>query len=246
MTSFEVAAFAPQWSPDDRFLAFSGIPSAATRVANVFVMGLEGGQLRQLTHDRDSDALVRSWSADGHSIYFHSSRGGEQRIWRLAIAGGAAVPVTNREAIDGRESADGKWFYFIGPSAKPGNLAASGPLWRAPVGGGPEERVLDGLSFFRWEVTPLSIYFVELSAAPGDPDLLKRFSFETGRISSVGSLQQRASRNWSGFSATPDGRSFLTVHDQPRTSDLYAAQKLSLTCRWIGAAVSAGGPYRRG
>lgn len=222
LTSFEVAAFGPQWSSDSRFIAFSGISSTATRVANVFVMDLQGGQLHQLTHYRDSDALMRSWSRNAHSVYFHSSRAGEQRIWKMAVAGGEAVPVTKREAVEGQESADGSWFYFIGPqiATTPGLFGQPGPLWRVPVGGGPEEPVLDGASFSRWEVTPMGVYFIELSAPRDASDQVKFFSFKTCRVSSMGSLQEKVARSRTGFSVSPDGRSFLTVHDKAKASDL--------------------------
>jgi dipeptidyl aminopeptidase/acylaminoacyl peptidase len=180
-------------------------------------MGVEGGELRELAAYRDSYKWVRSWSLDGRSIYFHSNRSGNSQLWRAPVDGGEAVQVTKEGGADGRESPDGKWFYFLNSVELGGKPS---PIWRMPVGGGPAERVLENVSPFRWELTAKGIYFVQMNFSPTGADELKLFSLDTGRVSSLGQFPERVSRSWTGFSASPDGRAFITVHDRSRISDL--------------------------
>ena len=49
---------------------------------------------RRLTQHSANDSNPR-WSADGTSIYFLSTRGGSSQIWRLPLAGGEAVQITD-------------------------------------------------------------------------------------------------------------------------------------------------------
>jgi len=61
---------------------------------DLWVVGSDGNGLRQLTSNPAADAGGR-WSPDGAWIYFTSSRSGSSQVWKLAVAGGEAVQVTN-------------------------------------------------------------------------------------------------------------------------------------------------------
>jgi tricorn protease len=74
----------PRWSPDGRWIAFSGTLDGNT---NVFVMPASGGDIRQLTHHQSAD-FVDSWSWDSRYIYFHSSRYNMTTVYKVAVTGG--------------------------------------------------------------------------------------------------------------------------------------------------------------
>ncbi|MDH3290685.1 MAG: peptidase S9 [Gemmatimonadota bacterium] len=56
--------FNPAWSPDGRYIAFSGL---ADGLSDLFVFDLEGSELRRLTNDGYAE-LQPAWSPDGRSI----------------------------------------------------------------------------------------------------------------------------------------------------------------------------------
>ncbi|MDH5550875.1 MAG: peptidase S9, partial [Gemmatimonadota bacterium] len=56
--------FNPAWSPDGRYIAFSGL---ADGLSDLFVYDLEGSELRRLTNDGYAE-LQPAWSPDGRSI----------------------------------------------------------------------------------------------------------------------------------------------------------------------------------
>ena len=56
--------------------------------------GGAAGEPRRLTTHEASDANPR-WSPDGRHLYFVSSRSGSPQLWRLPLAGGEPLPVTD-------------------------------------------------------------------------------------------------------------------------------------------------------
>jgi Tol biopolymer transport system component len=77
------------------------------------IVDLESGRVRQLTHDI-ALLLSPAWSADGHFIYFASSRGGTMNIWKIAETGGEPEQITAGQGDDAEldVSADGKRLVF--------------------------------------------------------------------------------------------------------------------------------------
>jgi dipeptidyl aminopeptidase/acylaminoacyl peptidase len=61
---------------------------------DVWLVGLDGSGLRRMTADQASDHGAR-WSPDGKSLYFLSTRSGSSQVWRIALDGGEAEPVTD-------------------------------------------------------------------------------------------------------------------------------------------------------
>ncbi|MFL6292563.1 MAG: hypothetical protein ACJ759_16850, partial [Thermoanaerobaculia bacterium] len=70
-------------SPDGRRIAFH----AALPREELFVAGVDGSGLRQLTHDGFKDRQP-VWSPDGRRLLFYSNRGGRYEAWILNAAGG--------------------------------------------------------------------------------------------------------------------------------------------------------------
>lgn len=69
-------------SPDGRSLAFS----AASPQEDIYIIGVDGTGLRQLTNDPEKDRGPR-WSPDGSEIAFYSSRAGRYEIWSVRVDG---------------------------------------------------------------------------------------------------------------------------------------------------------------
>ena len=87
----------PQWSPDGKRIAFSvashDLPSGKTD-ADIYVVGADGTDLRQLTHFEGSDTAPR-WSPDGKSLLFVSTRLAGAQVWILPADGGEARQLTH-------------------------------------------------------------------------------------------------------------------------------------------------------
>ncbi len=65
-------AFNPAWSPDGRYIVFSGLDGG---LSDLFIYDLEAGALRRMTNDPYAD-LQPAWSPDGKTIAFVSDRFG--------------------------------------------------------------------------------------------------------------------------------------------------------------------------
>lgn len=76
-------------SPDGKWLAFTGRQFGN---ADVFVMPMAGGEIRQLTWHSSSDD-VDSWSWDSQFIYFTSGRESRQSGYKVSLQGGTPVRV---------------------------------------------------------------------------------------------------------------------------------------------------------
>src|SRR5215469_5672520 len=87
----------PQISPDGRWVAFTvqTVDVAANRKPQqIFVVPLDGGTPRQITHDGQSNSRPR-WSPDSRQIAYISDRSGSSQIWLMDADGAAARQVTN-------------------------------------------------------------------------------------------------------------------------------------------------------
>jgi dipeptidyl aminopeptidase/acylaminoacyl peptidase len=105
-----------QVSPDGKRVVFAVSVTdkeANQRRSDLYLSGLDGSGLRQLTTDPASDTQPR-WSADGKSIFFISSRSGSPQVWRLPVDGGEAQSVTKLPlGVDAlRVSPDGTYLLF--------------------------------------------------------------------------------------------------------------------------------------
>ncbi len=187
----------PRWSPDGQQLVFD---SRAEGNADIYVISAEGGQPRRLTTDHAEDVMP-FWSRDGNSIYFSSTRGGSHDIWKMAATGGEAVRITQQsDAYQCVESLDRRFLYY----QKRRYMAG---IWRVPVAGGAETLVLDHhrAGYWRqWTVVEEGIYFA--TAERPLQALIEFFSFATGRVTLVATLQRGFDIGSSGLSVAPDSR----------------------------------------
>src|SRR5438270_3835447 len=94
LTSFQGQTTNPHFSPDGKWIAFSG--EYAGNV-DVYVVSSEGGEPKRLTWHPGADT-VQGWTPDGRSIVFASSRAtaapsGAPRFWTVPVQGGVEEPL---------------------------------------------------------------------------------------------------------------------------------------------------------
>ncbi|HTV63622.1 MAG TPA: biopolymer transporter TolR [Verrucomicrobiae bacterium] len=104
-------SYAHGWSPDGKFLVFTG---GRNGKFDVYKIPSDGGDEIRLT---DSNGLNdgSEYSPDGNYVYFNSSRTGKMQIWRMKPDGTEQEQVTHDEFNDWfpHISPDGKWIVFI-------------------------------------------------------------------------------------------------------------------------------------
>ena len=108
LTSFQGQTANPHFSPDGRWIAFSGEYAGNF---DVYIVPSEGGEPKRLTWHPGAD-LVEGWTPDGKSILFSSNRAtwapsGTPRFWTVSAEGGVEEPMILPRAYQGKISADG-------------------------------------------------------------------------------------------------------------------------------------------
>ena len=116
------AITAPAWSPNGRYLAFSG---SVGGISDLYVFDLETSEITQLTDDKFAD-LQPTWSPDGSTLAFTSDRGPETNFetlvyskFQLSLIDVASrdvrvLPVFgNVKHINPQYAADGESIYFL-------------------------------------------------------------------------------------------------------------------------------------
>jgi Tol biopolymer transport system component/DNA-binding winged helix-turn-helix (wHTH) protein len=199
----------PRWSANGREIVFS---AALQGNADLFIISADGGPPRQITTDSSNEGAP-NYSRDGRWIYFASDRGGSWNVWKMPVEGGSATQVTRKGGFFASESPDGEYLYYAKAPDAPG-------LWRVPLSGGSEEKVLEfppsGFWGY-WAVSAGGIYYLDEPA----PRARIRFrNFRTRRDSVVKVMSNAA---WIGspeMSLSPDGSALLFVQLDQFTSDL--------------------------
>ncbi|HXI93232.1 MAG TPA: protein kinase [Blastocatellia bacterium] len=202
-------AGSPRWSPDGRQIAFDARPQDNY---DIYVIGAEGGSPRRLTTESSED-VVPSWSRDGKWIYFSSNRSGSTQIWKMPAEGGEALQLTRQGGFEGFESPDGRFFYYAKRNT-PG-------IWKIPAEGGEETPVLDlhKAGYWRyWAMTDQGIYFAT-AEVPSRP-VIEFFSFATGQVTKIATLDKPIVQWYSGLSVSPDGRWILCAQLDQSGSDI--------------------------
>ena len=131
LTSNPAAEFAPHFSPDGQWIAFSANYDNNT---DVYIIPVQGGQARRLTWHPAPD-IVTGWSADGKSVLFVSNRevanSRSGQFYEVSVNGGFPKKIMKAVGVEGQWSPDGKRLAY-----RPFIMAYSGPNgWRQHRGG---------------------------------------------------------------------------------------------------------------
>jgi Tol biopolymer transport system component/DNA-binding winged helix-turn-helix (wHTH) protein len=86
----------PAFSPDGMRLAFIRTNSD---LGDVFIMPANGGEPRRLTFDHASIPSPPTWTRDGQSVVFSSTRSSIPTLWRIPVSGGALVQVSGVSVV---------------------------------------------------------------------------------------------------------------------------------------------------
>jgi Tol biopolymer transport system component/DNA-binding winged helix-turn-helix (wHTH) protein len=199
----------PRWSASGREIVFS---AAVQGNAHLFVISADGGPPRQITTDSSNEGAP-NYSRDGRWIYFASDRGGSWNVWKMPTEGGPATQVTRNGGFFASESPDGQYLYYAKAPDAPG-------LWRVPLNGGSDEKVLDSPPpgfWGYWAVCANGIYYVDEAG----PRARIRFrDFQTHRDSVVKVMSNAARIGSAGMSLSPDGSAMVFVQLDQFNSDL--------------------------
>ncbi|HKQ78890.1 MAG TPA: protein kinase, partial [Blastocatellia bacterium] len=208
LTSFgRRGAGSPRWSPDGRQIAFdSNAEGSSVADYDIYVINAGGGKPRRLTVESSTDARP-SWSRDGQWIYFGSNRSGTWQVWKTPAEGGQAAQVTQQGGAEACESPDGKFLYYT-KTLDPN----SNSIWRMPVAGSAEIRILDQAPDGYWVVLEQGIYFLN-RASPHTT--IEFFSFATNQRTQIAVVEKKVPRGGPGFAVSHNGRwMLLTLIDQ--------------------------------
>jgi len=113
LTTSEGAETEPMFSPDGKWIAFTGQYDGNT---DVYVVPSSGGDPKRLTYHPVSD-IVRGWTNDGKAVLFASGRTsapvGYARLWFAPVEGGLPQPLPMAMSHKGSYSPDGKRMAYL-------------------------------------------------------------------------------------------------------------------------------------
>jgi Tol biopolymer transport system component len=216
LTSLRGIAGAARWSPDGQYIAFEYRPKEHSEV---YLLEVASGVSRLLTTLPGADNGGPNWSRDGKWIYFYSDRGGGPfQLWKTQLSAGPPVQVTRNGGIFAAESTDGRYLYY--------SKFESPGIWKMPLNGGEEIRVLDrpaGEDWWNWAPVQNGIYFLDSMRrtvawdANPRPAAVKFFDFATGKETSIFTMD----KPWTfGLAVSSDGRSILYTEREMAESSI--------------------------
>ena len=191
--------------------------------ANIWVLATTTSELRQITHELDTDVAVGLpiWSPDGASIAFVSSRGGAGLgfgIWAVSPDGSNLRQLV-AEGLGAAWSPDGRWLYYV--------ERVSGALKKVPREGGTAVTVrterarnvigLDGSTLYYLDERPL---------VDGTPEFLIRAAApEDGPSRVIARVPSSRVASWQIVNPTlsPDGKWLAQALTDGQTTNIWAA-----------------------
>ncbi len=202
----------PRWAPDGQTLAFN---ASIDGIESIYKVDSRGGRPEPV-FAASSNAVVTSWSADGNWIYFASDRTGDWQIWKIRPDGGEASHVTTNGGFSARETPDGRFLLYT--------KSADHGLWRQPIAGGDEEKILDQPKRWLWDSWDLlddGVLYVEYA---NDQATVKWTSLSKDSTGVLADLPPQ--RAHSSVSISPDGRMLYFATERMTGSDLYFMEGL--------------------
>jgi Tol biopolymer transport system component len=86
-----------RWSPDGAQIAFSADHDGTSQI---FTMDIDGGNLKMLTHNPDSNSFRLSWSPDSTKIAYQCESAGGSGIWVMRSDGSNQVQLTQNPIVN--------------------------------------------------------------------------------------------------------------------------------------------------
>lgn len=111
LTSDEGSESNPSFSPDGKWIAFTGQYAGNT---DVYVVQASGGQPKRLTWHPVPD-VAQGWTPDGQVLFQSSREGAPTRLWnffKIDPEGGFPTPIPLPQAYQGEMSPNGKWIAY--------------------------------------------------------------------------------------------------------------------------------------
>jgi len=197
---------AVRWSPDSKTIVFDARPNGHSAV---FTMAL--GRDPKPLQQANFEVRRPSWSRDGKSIYFDSTRAGKPEIWKRNFATGethAIAPMGSQLSV---ESTDGKRLFFIDSD--------SHELWISNPDGSNASRCgnVRPNPDADWAQSSNEIYFTNQNDSFAD---LFAYDFENRRLRAVGRLPQTLSPGTPSLAISPDGEWILYAAIEHTKSDI--------------------------
>jgi Tol biopolymer transport system component len=201
----------PRWSPDGRWVSFD---TRLTAHPNVYVVSADGGPVRRFRNDTSDDG-VASWSGDGKWLYFASDRNAGWQVWKMPFAGGPAVQITKNGGFAAFESPDHGFLYYT-KFDSPG-------IFRVPVGGGEEKKILDDPPATGWGYFGIVSEGIYFAAPEQHRGAIKFFDFHSRNVTTVAYWEKEPFAGAPGMAVSPDGRWILYVQlDEARNNLMLA------------------------
>jgi hypothetical protein len=181
------------------------------------LLAADGGPPRRVTNDPATDC-VPTWSRDGRSIYFTSDRSGARQLWKVPAEGGTPVQVTRDGGVNAFESEDGRTLYYVK------DIEAAG-LWKMPISGGEEVRVLDAPEPRRWGAVAYvlgGVYYSARERAGGraSPWAIFFHEFKSGKTERIARIDKPLGFFARALAVSPDRRWLLFDQVDTPGSDL--------------------------
>ncbi len=210
----------PQWNPSGTHIAFTARDGAQS---DIYLTRSNGNSTYRLTNTSSEDRAP-SWSQQGDTLYFASSRSGDWQIWAAPTDStalhGDHLPtrqVTTEGGFAVQEAPDGNSLFIV-KKHTPG-------IWRMPKNGGSPTRIIDTLAPYdwgNWAVTEYGIYFVRRDT---DRPMLAYYSFESERLFRMAFLDDLP--RTPSLAVAPGGEWFLYSRDQSQSDILLVDRALS-------------------
>jgi Tol biopolymer transport system component len=197
---------APRWCPQSRRIAFTA-PGADG--SSIYVVE-ERGLAPQLVPGSHRCGYL-AWARDGN-LYFSSNRSGSTQIWRIAPEGGQAVQLTTQGGRAPAVSADGRYLYYLRLMTTAGDQQ----LFRAPLAGGNEEKVLDFVDAYSLGASGIAFKYYRPGERPEGP-YLRFLRFATGQTEE---LRKPTKPLRYGIALSPNGGAVLYSQADYGVSDL--------------------------
>jgi Tol biopolymer transport system component/DNA-binding winged helix-turn-helix (wHTH) protein len=199
LTSLHGTAGTARWSPDGQHIVFE---VQLQHFYEIYVLDMPSRRPHLLPTFPNTDNGAPNWSRDGKWIYFYSTNEkGLHQLWKIPYQGGARVQVTKTSGIYAMESENGRSLYFAKDN-QPG-------IWRMPVNGGDEERVVDQPQGWAvWSLAPRGIYY--LHRTQNEKGTIEFFDFATHKRTAMADVDKPTP----GLALSPDGRSLLFTRNE--------------------------------